>query len=132
MFIVTSFKYIEFHQVFCWILASFPPLPILSFLALTAQSPRQFKSLALGQNVSNISLCNSIISLFLCCSTCCHLRKLRRDYCNWPTPTWDHWLSRWTNYTAGFRHFCFPSVLCHRLSSFLPFILLSASFSVCL
>lgn len=110
MFIVTRFKYTELFQV-CFnslllscLLPSFAH-PLLS--SSTAQSPRQFKSLAFGQNVSDISPCNSFISLFLSCSTCCHLRKLRRDYCNWPTPTWDHWWLRWTNYTAGYRHFCF-------------------------
>lgn len=43
--------------------------------------------------------------LFLSASTCCHLRKLRRDYCNWPTPTWNHWSLRWTNCTAEYTPF---------------------------
>lgn len=70
--------------------------------------------------MSDISQCNSFISLFLSRSTCCHLRKLRRDYCSWPTQTWDHWSLRWTNYTAGCRHFCFccGSTLIRCLSCF--------------
>lgn len=85
---------------------SCPHLLILFFPALHHRAT-QFKSLALGQNVSDISLCNSFVSLFLSYSTCCRLRKLRRDYCNWPIPTWDHSSLRWTSYTAGYRHFCF-------------------------
>lgn len=119
--------YCEFIQIYLFSSCMFSfnsllisPLLILSSLALQHRA-KQFKSLAPGQNVSDISQCNSFISLFLSGSTCCHLRKLRRDYCSWPTQTWDHWSLRWTNYTAGCRHFCFccGSTLIRRLSSLL-------------
>lgn len=96
-----------------------PPLfascPHFAHLLFSSAAESQAFQKPWARNVSDISLCNSPISLFPIRSTCCRLRKLRRDYCNWPTPTSDHWSSRWTSYTAGYGHFGFFFALCHCL-----------------
>lgn len=124
----TQYEYMlcKFYLIYFQILCHLPMSRLFSPPTILAVEAGQ--SLAVGQKPCQSCLCVIPTSLRLCCSTCCHLRKLRRDYCSWPTPTWNHWSSRWTSCTAEYTLFTLFSFAFLWFFAIFCFLLFSPSF----